>query len=325
MDISISDIKHRIIAGGAITPEEAYVLADLQHPEDKAELREAAAELTARFIPAKFDTCSFVNALSCRCQEDCIWCAQSAHYHSSAEVFPLIDRERCLEAAARNRREGIGRFSLVTSGRAMRGAELRMACSHIREMAAEGGMGLCASRGLLDGEALAALKEAGVTRYHCNLETAPSHFATLCSTHTIADKLATISAAREAGLDICSGGIIGMGETPRQRVEFALALLEAKPVSIPINILMPIPGTPLEQSAPISEDEILTVVAIFRMIHPRAVIRFAGGRSSISRATQLEALRIGVTGAIVGDMLTTVGSTVASDRELAAEAGLDFD
>ncbi len=116
-----------------------------------------------------------------------------------------------------------------------------------------------------------------------------------------------------------------MGETPRQRVEFALALLEAKPVSIPINILMPIPGTPLEQSAPISEDEILTVVAIFRMIHPRAVIRFAGGRSSISRATQLEALRIGVTGAIVGDMLTTVGSTVASDRELAAEAGLDFD
>lgn len=164
-----------------------------------------------------------------------------------------------------------------------------------------------------------------MTRYHCNLETAPSHFATLCSTHTIADKLATISAAREAGLDICSGGIIGMGETPRQRVEFALALLEAKPVSIPINILMPIPGTPLEQSAPISEDEILTVVAIFRMIHPRAVIRFAGGRSSISRATQLEALRIGVTGAIVGDMLTTVGSTVASDRELAAEAGLDFD
>lgn len=324
MDISISAIKERILAGGSITDSEAYALADLK-PHQLPDLWEAAAEVTLAFIPRKFNTCSIVNARSGHCPEDCKWCAQSAHYKTSADVYPLIDRETCLKTAAMNRREGIGRFSLVTSGRAIRGAELRKACSYIRELADEGGLGLCASMGILDAESMHQLKEAGVTRYHCNMETAPSHFGTLCSTHTIADKLATIAHARKEGMEICCGGIIGMGETPRQRVEFALALREVNPVSIPINLLNPIPGTPLQDAAPISDEELITTIAIFRLVHPRADIRFAGGRAAISHDTQLLAIKVGVNSAIVGDMLTTVGSTIASDRLLAKEAGLEFD
>ncbi len=161
-------------------------------------------------------------------------------------------------------------------------------------------------------------------RYHCNLETAPSLFPTLCSTHTIADKLATIEAAREIGFEICSGGIIGMGETHRQRAEFAIALRAARPDSIPVNILSPIPGTPLAGTPPISDDAILDTVAIFRFAHPRVVLRFAGGRKRLSREVQLEAMRVGINGGIVGDLLTTIGSSVAADRVLAAEAGYEF-
>lgn len=320
----ISDIKQRIINGGSITDVEAYDLVEL--PSDRLqELWDAAAEITNHFHTRKFDTCSIVNARSGHCPENCKWCAQSAHFKTSADVYPLIDRDTCMEAAQQNRKEGIGRFSLVTSGRAMRGAELAMACEYIKELAREGDMGLCASMGLLDAEAMKALKAAGITRYHCNMETAPSYFDSLCSTHTIADKLSTIAHARNEGMEVCCGGIIGMGESPRQRVEFALALREVNPVSIPINLLNPIPGTPLENAAPVPDNELITTIAIFRFIHPHATLRFAGGRAAISRNTQLQAIRVGINGAIVGDMLTTLGSTIAADRDLVAEAGLDFD
>lgn len=178
--------------------------------------------------------------------------------------------------------------------------------------------------GLLSRESLSKLRHAGITRYHCNLETAPSFFPTLCSTHSQEQKLATIAMAREEGMEICSGGIIGMGETRRQRVELALTLRDIRPVSIPINILCPIPGTPLQDAAPLSEDEIITAVAIFRLINPHVTLRFAGGRASLSREGQLRAMRAGVNGAIMGDMLTTVGSTIAEDLSLVADAGMTF-
>lgn len=323
MDIDFQDIAARIIAGGELSAEEAYALAEL--PDDCLPgLWGAAEAVTEALMPGTFDTCSIVNARSGRCPEDCHWCAQSAHYRTGADIYPLIPREKCLEAGRRNRRESIGRFSLVTSGRAMRGAELEQACDYVAELAGEGGMGLCASMGLLDADALRKLRRAGVSRYHCNLETAPSYFPSLCSTHTQEDKVGTIEAARAEGMEICSGGIIGMGESRRQRVEFALALRAIRPVSIPLNLLNPIPGTPLESTGMLSDDEIVTAVAIMRLVNPRAVIRFAGGRALLSREVQLRAIRAGVRGAIMGDMLTTSGPAIEADREMVARAGLEW-
>lgn len=323
MHSNISELKEKVLAGGELTEAEAMGLATI----DEAgidELIEAAAEVTRRFFNREFDSCSIINARSGRCPENCKWCAQSAHYKTSASVYPLVDRKTCMDAADMNRRHGIRRFSLVTSGRAITGKDLDTACSYFEQLREEGGLHLCASMGLLDRESLEKLYKAGCTRYHCNLETAPSHFPALCSTHSLDDKLKTIRMARAVGMEVCSGGIIGMGETREQRIEFALALREIAPDSIPVNVLQPIPGTPLQDSEPLSQREILLTVAIFRMIHPRAVLRFAGGRARMSRDTQRRAMEIAVNGAIMGDMLTTIGSQVADDKKLIAECGYDF-
>lgn len=320
MAVDIKTLKEKILAGGELSDSEIYSLCDA----GSHELREAAAEITARFCPRKFDSCSIINARSGKCSENCKWCAQSAHYATGCDTYPMVPRHQCLEAARLNHTQGVGRFSLVASGRAVKGEALGSIASMLREIKDTVGISTCASLGLLDADAMKQLYDAGVRRYHCNLETAPSHFATLCTTHTIEDKLRTIGHAHDLGMDVCSGGIIGMGETKRQRAEFAITLRRARPVSIPINILAPIPGTPLQDTPPISDDEILDTIAIFRMAHPRTTLRFAGGRARLGRDVQLEAMRIGINGAIVGDLLTTIGFNVAQDRELTRDAGYEF-
>lgn len=319
----ITSLKAKILAGENITEDEAYLLADLL-PDASTNLRNAAAEITAALCSRTFDSCSIVNARSGLCSENCKWCAQSKHHSSNCETYDLIDREECLRAARDNSSKGVRRFSLVASGRAVKGNALKNMCVLLREAKETTGIYTCASLGLLDKNDLKELWDAGVRRYHCNLETAPSHFSNLCTTHSIEDKIKTINAAREIGFEVCSGGIIGMGENARQRVEFALKLREIDPHSIPINILSPIPGTPLEHQEPITDDEILDTIALFRFIHPRTQLRFAGGRKRLSRTVQLEALRIGMNGGVVGDLLTTLGSTVAEDKNLVSEAGYDF-
>ncbi len=310
--------------GRELSEEEVYGLAELETPEGRRALREAAAKVTRALTPRQFESCSIVNARSGRCPENCKWCAQSAHFATQCDEYPLIGREECMEAADANARAGIRRFSLVASGRSVKGRALTQMCAMLREAGERTGMSTCASMGLLGREELEELRAAGVKRYHCNLETAPSHFATLCSTHTVEDKLRTIATARELGFSICSGGILGMGETRRQRAEFALTLRKAQPDSIPLNILSPIAGTPLENTPLLSEDEFIDAVALFRMAHPRTELRFAGGRARLSRKAQTEALRTGINGGIVGDLLTTVGSGVLEDKALAEEAGMSF-
>lgn len=319
----ITSFKNKILSGGNISEDEAYQLADML-PDAREQLRETSAEITAKLCSRDFDSCSIVNARSGLCSENCKWCAQSKHHATACETYDLIDHDECLEAARDNHRKGVRRFSLVASGRAVKGKALASMCSLLREAKEETGIFTCASLGLLDGNDLQQLWNAGVRRYHCNLETAPSHFPTLCSTHTIEDKIRTIRAAKEIGFEICSGGIIGMGETTRQRVEFALKLREVAPDSIPLNILSPIPGTPLENQQPISDDDILDTVALFRFINPRTQLRFAGGRNRLSREVQLKAMETGINGGIVGDLLTTLGSTIAEDKTLVDEAGYKF-
>lgn len=299
-------IKDRIINEDyKITSEEAMELAAF---EDKEALYAAADEIRKKCYGDFFDTCSIINARSGRCSEDCKWCAQSAHAHDTGcKVYEFVDHREAVEMAVDNGRRGVNRFSLVTSGRKISDRNLDEAISVYEEIRSKSDIKLCASMGLMNKEQLQRLKDAGVTHYHCNIETAPSYFARLCTTHTIEDKVQTIEWAREVGMKICSGGIIGMGETMAQRVEMAMFLRDMRVNSIPMNILMPIKGTKLENQPPLTTEEIFTTFAIFRFINPKALIRMAGGRKSY-KADQCRAVHAGINASIVGDMLTTTGA-----------------
>lgn len=286
-----------------------------------AELFAEAERLTQTFASRCFDMCSIVTGKCGKCSEDCKWCAQSAHHTTACEAHGLISAEECLRHAKANEAQGIRRFSIVNSGRRPTPGEIDQLCALFRLLRKETTLELCASLGLPSLADLKKLAEAGVTRYHCNLEASPARFPLLCTTHTLEDKIATLKAAREAGLDICSGGIIGMGETETDRIDLAFALRELEVASIPINILSPIPGTPLEHTPLISERDILRTIALFRLIHPTAYLRFAGGRARLSSETLDAALRIGINSAIEGDLLTTLGNTVAQDKAHILRAG----
>lgn len=300
-----------------ISPDEASCLAEA--PLDA--LCGAASRITFSCASGKFDTCSIINGKSGKCPEDCKWCAQSAHYHSDIREYPLVDAGKLIEAARYSRKKGIGRFSIVTSGRRLKPSEIDELCKSVRMLAENVDISLCLSAGLLSEEDMKAVAEAGISRYHCNLETAPSYFGKLCTTHTQEEKTATLRAAVKAGLEICSGGIIGMGESLAQRMELAFFLRDLGVKSVPVNILSPIPGTPLGTQPLIPEDEILRTIAILRFILPDAALRFAGGRARLSADTMMKAYRTGINAAIMGDMLTTVGADIDTDMGRIREAG----
>lgn len=310
-----------IIGGYELCIDEARLLAKYPVLD---QLCDAADRITRHFEGTAVDSCSIVNARSGMCGEDCKWCAQASRHHTGCATYNFLDEEEVMAAARHNEREGIRRFSLVTSGRAVSRRDMEKFCDIFRRLSKETDLYLCASMGLIGRDEMRMLADAGVKRYHCNMETSSEVFPTLCSTHTPEDKIRTIGYARECGMDVCSGGIIGMGETMDDRIDFAFELKELGVDSVPVNILNPIPGTPLENTPLISEEEIIRTVALWRMILPKVTLRYAGGRLRMSHEAMLRTFRGGMNGALMGDMLTTVSNQIADDRRLFAEADLDF-
>ena len=287
------------------------------HDADLERLCEGADRIRAHFTGEKIDLCSIINARSGRCPEDCKYCAQSAYHHTDCEIYDFLPVETILSACKLNEREGVDRFSIVTSGRALTGSEFEQAIETYKVLSKECHIKLCASMGFLTEEQLKRLKDAGVSSYHHNIETSRRHFPNICTTHSYDQKFETIRICKKLGLRVCSGGIIGMGENLDDRIDMALDLADAGVDSIPINSLMPIKGTPLENLPQISEEEILRSVAMFKYINPTADVRLAAGRALIGNDGE-KAFQGGASATITGNMLTTTAcATIRSDKEMA--------
>ncbi|HKJ41985.1 MAG TPA: biotin synthase BioB [Sunxiuqinia sp.] len=316
--IAIEKLKEKVLAGYQLSYEEGV---ELYHTADKEALYRAADEIRLHFCGNRIDLCSITNAKSGRCAMDCKWCSQSRHYNTNIEEYEIVDREEALKQAMTSAEKGVSRHSLVTSGRRVYNKTLDDLIPIYKEIKEKTDLSMCASMGLIDEGQLRRLQnEVGIEHYHCNLETAPSYFSEVVTTHTMEEKIETIKAAKKLGIKVCSGGIIGMGETAEHRVELAATLAELAVHSIPINILTPVEGTPLENQELLPEEDILTTFAVFRFMNPKANIRFAGGRIQI-KSFQNKALRAGVSAALTGDYLTTTGSRIDDDLRDFQEAG----
>lgn len=311
-------LKDKIISGYQMTKEEAINLLEY----DQNILSEYANEIRKSVCGDGFDMCSIINGKSGACSENCKYCAQSAHYNTGVETYSMISKKRALEDAKGNYREGVLRYSIVTSGRRLSKEEVKEVCEIYKYIKGKTGINLCASHGLLEYEDFILLQKAGVSRYHNNLETSKRYFVDVCTTHTYEDKIAAIMAAKQAGLSICSGGIFGLGETIEDRIDMIFELKDLGVNSIPINVLVPIEGTPLEYIIPITEEEVLKTIAIYRFIHPSAAIRLAGGRSNLSQVGK-KAFLGGANAAISGNLLTTCGNTIQEDLSMLNECGFE--
>jgi biotin synthase len=298
-----------VLAGEAIDRETALRLASDPGLE---ELWQGANRVREHFHGSRFSLCSIINARSGRCSEDCRFCAQSARHSTLIEEYDIIDRENAMAMAADNDRHGVHRLSLVTSGRSADEPLLARLADLYARIGRATGIRLCGSLGILTRAKAVRLREMGVTRYHCNLEVSRGYFPRICSTHSWEDKVETLRLAREAGMSVCSGGIIGTGESMADRIDMAFELRELGVDSIPLNIMTPIPGTPLAEVQIPGLEEILTVIALFRFINPEVTIRIAGGRQQLGDQHAL-CFSSGANGAMVGNYLTTAGTSIEED------------
>ena len=326
----INDIFEKIIDGkGDMDFEEAMLLTEYDFEKDRDSLNflfQKADEIRGKFHGKKFDLCTIVNAKSGNCSEDCRYCAQSSHYNTGSPIHELMDSQEILELAQNIEKKSVDKFSLVTSGKGLSNEEERDKLEKIyRILKKITSLHLCASHGIIDYETAEILKSSGVETYHHNLETSRTFYEEICTTHQYQERVETCQNARRAGMKICSGGIFGLGESRRDRIEMAFELKELQADSVPINILTPIEGTPLalEKADYISPQEIVKTMAIYRFILPQAVIRYAGGRQLLGEYEKI-GLRAGINGALTGNYLTTTGSTVERDIEILKEAGFEI-
>lgn len=315
----IITLGQKVLNGEDITFKEAEFLINVDDNNTML-LLAMADKIRQKYAGDAVDCCAIINGRSGKCSENCKFCAQSAHYHTGVKEYPLLAEKEIFAAAKKAKEAGAVRFSIVTSGRGQSKADdFNNICRILTKIKKELQMEVCASLGILSLEQAQQLKQVGVTRYHSNLETAGSFFPDICTTHTYADKFVTIKNAQAAGLRVCSGGILGLGETSKQRIELAFTLKELGIDSIPLNLLTPIAGTPFANNKPLTPLEILRTYAVFRFILPKAQIRTAGGREVNLRDLQALALNGGASGIMIGGYLTTLGRNAKQDMQMLAD------
>ncbi len=311
-------LENRILGGEQINKEEASRL----YYQPLEELCNRANAIREHMCSNSFDLCTIINGKSGNCSEDCKFCAQSICSHTKVDQYPLRPVEELVAQAKMNYEQGVLRYSIVTSGKALSDREIDKLCKAIRRIRDKVGISVCISPGLLCQNQYLRLKEAGATRIHNNLETSESFFPHVCTTHTFQEKKEAIRAAQAAGLSVCSGGIMGLGETIKDRIDMAFTLRELGVKSVPINMLNPIPGTPFENHQKLTCDDMRRIVATYRFILPDASIRLAGGRGLLEDKGR-SCFLSGANAAISGDMLTTSGITIETDIHLLHELGYE--
>ncbi len=279
-------------------------------------LMELSLKEKIRYRGYNFSLCTISNVKSGGCTEDCAFCAQSSWYKAKTPKYPLKSEELILKEAREAKEAGATHFSLVASGKGVKSKDIDKYCYIVEKIVNEVGIKCCASLGILEKESLKALYDSGLTRYHHNLETNKSFFPNICTTHTWDERVKTIEKAKEVGLEVCSGGIIGLGETLTDRIDLVLSLRDLEVDSCPINILVPIPGTPLENNSPLGVQEILRTVALFRLALPNISIRIAGGREKSLGDLQPLYFLYGADAMLIGGYLTVRGRSVEEDREM---------
>lgn len=307
--------------GGEITQEEAKSLIRTKD-EDTMLLLAMADKIRQKFNGNAVDFCAIINARSGHCQENCKFCAQSGWYHTGVKEYPLRSPEDLLREAKQAEAYGAERFGIVTSGRGQSDpVQFASIVEAVKRISKETKLSVCCSLGLLTEEQLKTLKAAGCQRIHCNLETAKRHFPAICTTHTYEEKEAHIRRIQQAGLEVCSGGIFGLGETEEDRIDMAFALREHHVTSVPLNIFNPIPGTPFGKNKPPKPIEILRMFAMYRFILPHAIMRVCAGRENSLRDMQAFALSAGLNGAMIGGYLTIAGRSPERDKQMAVDMG----
>lgn len=284
-----------------------------------SELIAMANEVRQKETSGKVELCNILNAKSGRCSEDCRFCAQSARHHTGIQTYPLKEKGEILAAARQAKDIGAERFAIVTSGNTLSDDEVKRIAEVISEIREKTDIKMCASLGKLNEQSLTLLKNAGLSRYHHNIETSANYFPSIVSTHSFEDRLKTIKAAKSIGLEVCSGGIIGLGESWTDRIEMALLLNELDVTSVPLNILVPIQGTPMGNTASLSCLDAIKTIALFRIILRTKIIKIAAGRESILKDFQAMAFMAGANGMLIGGYLTMRGRSIKEDWDLVKE------
>ncbi|SJZ60071.1 biotin synthase BioB [Garciella nitratireducens] len=284
------------------------------------ELLEGANRIRKALCGNKVDLCTIINGRSGGCSEDCKFCAQSIYHLTGIKEYEFLDPEIIVKDCKENEAKGVDRYSIVTAGKTLTQKDFEIAIRAYKKIRKKCNIDLCASHGFLTEEQLVRLKKVGVSMYHENIETSKKNFFNICTTHTYEDKINEIKLAKKVGLKVCSGGIIGMGETWEDRIDMALSLSELQVDSIPINVRIPIKGSDYENLKLPSEEEILRTIAIFRYINPIADIRMAAGRNYFKEGGRKIFLS-GANATITGDMLTTIGNDINEDKEMLTNLG----